>query len=419
MKISAKEEINTSGLGNPAVPGGYNTPGFGLGNAAPAGPGPDQKLISDTAAVTPNGVDPLNTGFSIGGANDPLAEFEDNPAGMNIGGGNPTPPINSPSHPPIKNMAEDGMAMYNGEPAGIGEGGLPFGETDPFYEDDPDAQTFEDVDALPTFEDIGDSPDIAALPVDANGVIEPIIAPDEVIVEPELGVIPDVVLPLEEPVLEIGEEDVDVQIPENAFENDGKLEAIPVQESFYLPENQKIIVSKGDQIFILGHVREEFTPKFAESVFTRALKSLSESKGRGRAVVIGEKREKVAIVGRSMLVEIAKDWRLPGTKIIFEAHDLLQIVSAKPIQEKEETEDDKKENDKKKEDDKAKEEAEKEKLKKEEMYAYRRWKEAEAKRKEKEDKDEDDADSEEKKAEKDKAKKEAAFLQRQRTGGYI
>lgn len=415
------------GLGNASVPAGYNQPQFGVGTATQVGPGPDSKLIANTAAGTPNGIDPLNSGFSVGGANDPLAELEkaqDNPAGMDIGGGNRTAPMNSPSHPQMASMKE-------GDPNEIKEGGNPFAEGDnPFAEGDnpfaeDNTQTFESLDALPAFEDIGNDPALAALPVDADGVIDPIVVPDDVIIEPELGMIPDVALPFEEPIVEIGEDDVDVQIPENVFENEGIPESIPVMESFKLPENQSVIVSKGDQIFLLGHVREEFTPKFAESVFTRALKSLCEGKGNGQVVLSGTRNEKVAIVGRSMLVEIAKDWRLPGTSTIFEAHDLIQVVSAKPVREAEETDEDddeKPEGKKKKEDDaKAKAEAEEEKLKKEAMYAYRRWKEAAEKREgnKKEGDDDDDEADPEKKASKEKAKREAAFLERQKNGGYI
>jgi hypothetical protein len=436
MKIVVNENL-ASGLGNAAVPGGYNQPQFGVGTAAPVGPGPDQQMIAQSAAGTPNGIDPLNKGFQIGGANDPLSEFEknqDNPAGLDIGGGKPTPPMNSPSHPAMANMKEDGIGMGpDGKP--IGEGENPFAEGDnPFTEgDNPFAengeQAFENVDALPAFEDICEDPALAALPVDASGVIDPIVVPDEVIVEPELGVIPDVALPLEEPIVEIGEDDVDIQIPGNVFENDGIPESIPVMESFKLPENQQVVVSKGDQIFLLGHVREEFTPKFAESVFTRALKSLCEGKEGGHVVMAGQKKEKVAIVGRSLLVEIAKDWRLPGTSMIFEAHDLLQIVSSKPVREAEETNDDedskgkgkaegkgKKEND----DPKAKDEAEEEKLKKEAYYAWKRWKEAAKKRDEDDDDDSgDDEEKAEKKKQKERRQRESALWERQRTGGYI
>jgi len=440
MKIKVNE---TDGLGNATVPAGYNQPNFGLATGTQVGPGPDAKLIADTAAGTPNGIDPLNRGFSIGGAQDPLAELEnaqDNPAGMSIGGGKPSAPMNAPSHLPTANMkeTEPGNVKEGENPFGegenpFGEGENPFGEGEnPFTEDG--MQTFPTLEAIPAFEDIDNDPDLAALPVDADGVINPIVVPDEVFVEPELGAIPDVDLPLEEPILEISEDDVDVAIPGNVFENNGIPESIPVMESFKLPENQKVIVSKGDQIFLIGHVREEFTPKFAESVFTRAIKSLSEGKVGWQPVLDGIKNEKVAIVGRSMLVEVAKDWRLPGTTTIFEAHDLLQIVSAKPVREaevKDEDEDEdskakgEKEKSKKENDDpKAKAEAEEEKLKKEAYLAMRRWREAEKKRKEGDgedaDKNEDeDDDDPEKKVKKERAKREAAFLERQRTGGRI
>jgi hypothetical protein len=441
MKVVKVKETTVAGLGNDTVPAGYNQPGFGVGTATqPSSPNPDAQLAADSAAITPNGIDPLNKGYQLGGANDPLAEFEpatDNPAGLNIGGGKPPAPVSSPGFPPMASSAfkEDGIGMGpDGKPVGTTEAEDPFAEgNNPFAEDDT-PQAFENADAIPAFEDIGDDPALAALPVDADGIIQPIVVPDEVIVEPELGEIPDVALPFEEPILDITEDDVDVAIPENAFENDGLPEAIPVVESFKLPENQNVIVSKGDQIFMLGHVREEFTPKFAECVFSRALKSLAESKGQamGAFLKVGQKHEKVAIVGRSMLVEVAKDWILPGTSVVFEAHDLLQIVSAKPVREAEETDeaDDEKGKDGKPADkaEKSKKEDEVEKAKKEALIAYRRWKEASKKRKEDDDDDDDDDpddnsgdddDKAEKKAKKERAKREAALIERQKTGGWI
>jgi hypothetical protein len=437
MRVKVNE-ATVAGLGNNAIPAGYNQPNFGVGTATQASsPNPDAQLAAASAAATPNGIDPLNKGYQLGGANDPLAEFEpktDNPPGMDIGGGNPPAPISSPGFPPMASSSfkEDGIGMGpDGMPLGEDD---PFAEGNPFEEDDPD-QAFEDVDAIPAFEDIGDDPALAALPVDADGIIQPVVVPDEVILEPELGEMPDVSLPLEEPILDITEEDVDVTIPENVFENDGMPEAIPVVESFKLPENQSVIVSKGDQIFMLGHVREEFTPKFAECVFSRALKSLAESKGQfgGSFQKVGQRHEKVAIVGRSMLVEVAKDWMLPGTNTVFEAKDLLQIVSSKPVREAEETdeEEDKKEKSAKAsesgKDEKSRKEDEVEKAKKEALMAYRRWKEASKKKKEDDEDDGDlddddsgdDADKAEKKAKKERAKREAAFLERQRTGGWI
>jgi hypothetical protein len=435
MKTKINETM-VSGIGNNAIPAGYNTPDFGLGTATqPGTPNPDAVLAAASAATTPNGIDPLNRGYHLGGAADPLAEYEpatNNPAGFGIGGGKPSAPMNAPGFPPMASSSfkEDGIGMNpNGIPVGD-EYDDPFIEDgNPFGEDDA-SQAFENADAIPAFEDIDDDPALAALPVDADGIIQPVVIPDEVIVDSELGEIPDVSLPFEEPVLDITEDDVDVEIPENAFENEGMPEAISVAESFKLPENQSVIVSKGDQIFMLGHVREEFAPKFAECVFSRALKSLAESKGQnwGAFLKVGQKHEKVAIVGRSMLVEVARDWMLPGTSTVFEAHDLLQIVSAKPVREAEETDEseDGKPADKagkaKKEDD-----AEVEKAKKEALLAYRRWKEAAKKNKIEDDDDDSDDDSggedddgkAEKKAKKERAKREAALLERQRTGGWI
>jgi hypothetical protein len=437
MRVKVNE-TTVAGLGNNAIPASYNQPDFGLGTATqPSSPNPEAQLAADSAAQTPNGIDPLNKGFQLGGAHDPLAEFEpavDNPSGLGIGGGAFSAPISSPGFPPMASSSfrEDGGTGPDGMLLGIDETD-PFAEDNPFEENDPD-QVFEDLDSIPAFEDIGDDLALSSLPVDADGIIQPIVIPDEVIVEPELGEIPDVALPFEEPILDITEDDVDVEIPENVFENDGIPEAIPVVESFKLPENQSIIVSKGDQIFMLGHVREEFTPKFAECVFSRALKSLVESKGQFGGVFqkVGQNHERVAIVGRSMLVEVAKDWMLPGTDTVFEAHDLLQIVSSKPVREAEETDekDDKKEKDSKTsesdKDEKSRKENEVEKAKKEAMLAYRRWKEASKNKKEDDDnlddddsEDEDDADKAEKKAKKERAKREAAMLERLRTGNLL
>jgi hypothetical protein len=434
-----------AGLGNSVVPVGYNQPNFGVGTAIqPGSPNPEAHLAAASAAATPNGIDPLNRGYQLGGAVDPLAEFEpavSNPSGMDIGGGRPPAPISSPGFPPMASSSfkEDGIGMGPDGTLVGSEAENPFAEDNPFGEDNPfsedgAAQVFKDADAVPAFEDISDDPALAALPVDADGIIQPIVIPDEVIEEPELGEIPDAALPFEEPILDITEDDVDVAIPENAFENDGMPEAIPVVESFILPENQSVIVSKGDQIFMLGHVREEFKPKFAECVFSRALKSLAESKGQhaGTLLKVGRRHEKAAIIGRSMLVEVAKDWMLPGTSTVFEAHDLLQIVSAKPVREAEETdeEDDEKGKDgKASEKSKKEDDAEVEKAKKEALLAYRRWKEKSKEHKKEdddsdasvddEDSGDDDADKAEKKAKKERAKREAAFLERQKTGGWI
>ena len=311
------------------------------------------------------------------------------------------------------------------DPLGENDPYLPVEEHDTVIGETEGSQTFEDIDAIPAFEDIEDDPELAALPVDADGIIQPIIVPDDTPVDPELGDIPDVVLPMEEPILDMTEDDVDVEIPDNAFENGGVPEGIPVLESFKLPENQRVVISKGDQIFLLGKVKSEFTPKFAESVFSRALKSLAESKGQSSSnfVKVSQKHEKVALVGRSILVEVVKDWMLPGTSTVFESHDLLQIVSAKPIVEGEEAEDDKAAEKDDSADKKNKDEDEDvEKNKKEALAAYRRWKEAEKKRRESgaDDNTFDDAVEDElEKAEKERQKREEAFLARQRSGGLI
>jgi hypothetical protein len=215
MKTVVKEGA-VAGLGNNTVPAGYNQPGFGVGTATqPASPNPEARLAASSADIMPNGIDPLNKGFQLGGAVDPLAGYEpatDSPAGINIGRGKPPTPISSPGFPSMASSSfkEDGIGLgTDGNPVGteeenpFAEGDDPFGEDENPFGEDNASQTFENADAIPAFEDIGDDPALAALPVDADGVIQPIVVPDEVILEPELGEMPDVALPFEEPILDI------------------------------------------------------------------------------------------------------------------------------------------------------------------------------------------------------------------------
>lgn len=392
-----------------------------------------------------------DAGFEIGGAVDPLTEVEDSTDSpkVTVTSGKVSKPISSPSFPEMSfKEDEDPSAFAEANPFFpeppafkeeeddiVQEDDLDENGNEIFTEDDDGLFTEEDdiVQEDDTFQDNETfaeddvSLEIADLPVDADGVIDPITVPNEVEPEPELGKIPDVVLPMEEPVVEIDENDLDVDLPENAFSDDGEPKPIVVEESFKLPENSRIIVSKGDQIFHLGRVRTKGVPKFAESAFVRAVKSLTESKGKGKVVQLLRKNEKVALVGRSLLVEVLRDWRLPGTSTIFESHDLLQIVASKPVREGEDpaiTED---EVIKSEVFTRKKEEYEEEKFKRETLLAYKRWKKVEKARKIKEGEDvnEDDevdvdaADEPEKKLQKERAKKEAAFLARQKASGWL
>ena len=444
----------TDGLGNNTIPAGYNKPNMGLGTAVQAGPNPEAELIADSAEITPNGIDNVNRGFSVGGADDPLAEAEYTLSakgipGMNIGKGTPTAPYNRPSHPP---MASTSFGENEIDENDINENDL--NESDIFENDinendiNEDELVVESFESLPEFYEEEDvvTEDIAALPVDEDGIINPVVIPEDTVVEPELGSIPEVVLPNEEQVVMLDADDDDVILPEDIMVTEGEPVPIVVENSFKLPENQRVIVSKNDQIFYLGKVRKGITPRFAESAFIRALKALCDSSNRSsRATmeIIAEsskhKQERVAVVGRSLLVEVAKDWRLPGTTTVFEKNDLLQIVSSVPMREADEEvdEDEKKENDKK-ENDKAESDIAKEKeerLKKEALFALRRWKETKKK------KDEDDVKEDEKKEndkidelekelsdsekakenedKKEKEKKESSFLGVQKARGWL
>jgi hypothetical protein len=161
---------------------------------------------------------------------------------------------------------------------------------------------------------------------DDEGIYAPVPAPefDALVSDPILGEIPLADTSDAEPIVYIDEEDEDFEpTPDTVQEDDAPFN---VTESFYLPENGKITVTKGDKIFLVGHINEAKKPRFAESAFKKTVRALMEAKClRGNFNRMG--KEKVAVVGRSVLVEVAHDWRLPGTDTVFEAHDLLQIVS--------------------------------------------------------------------------------------------
>jgi hypothetical protein len=168
---------------------------------------------------------------------------------------------------------------------------------------------------------------------DPGEILEPALYADaeDPVVE-EFGAIPDVIPELpDEPIIDLGDEvgtEVDI-------ESGVAVPAYEVETPFILPESKRVVVAKGDMIFFCGKARRDI-PSFAESTFSQAVNLLIKSKGmKGAFLTEGKKSERVALIGRSCLVEVARDWRLPGTNTIFEAGDVLQIVSRRQVSEKE------------------------------------------------------------------------------------
>jgi len=167
---------------------------------------------------------------------------------------------------------------------------------------------------------------------DPGEIIDPVLyADDEPVVE-EFGAIPDVVPELpDEPVVDLGEDDGS----ELDVETGVSVPSYEVETPFVLPESKRVVVAKGDVIFYCGKAKKDI-PSFAESTFSQAVKLLVKSKNlKGSFLNEGKKGERVALIGRSCLVEVARDWRMPGTETIFEKGDILQIVSRKQVMEKE------------------------------------------------------------------------------------
>lgn len=381
INSSMKRYTEENDLGTNQVPAGYGTPDFSVGDATNPGLNPDATLAADTAAAMTNG-DP-NPGFSLGGADDPLNEYT--PAGELSGQlvGNPdTTPLNPPTIP--QSVAENDDAIMHEDDIVYDANGNVIDDftSNPVQEDD-DVISFDSVDEMPEFEEY-DELDTADAEVDGAGVIEPEVI-DIDVEDPELGAVPDVELPMTEPIIQVEEDEPDCYATESEI-NGTEPEPIVVAESFRLPEDRSVVVSKGDQIFVIGHAMNENTPKFTESVFKRAFRSLVESKNiQGKLTFKkSEGLKKCALVGRSLLLEVAKDWRIPGTDIVLEAHDIVQIVSMKPVCEKtvakKETEDKTADS----QDDagrKNEEETEEEKKAKKEMFlAQKRYLEAKARR---------------------------------------
>jgi hypothetical protein len=154
---------------------------------------------------------------------------------------------------------------------------------------------------------------------------------DDPVVE-EFGAIPDVIPELpDEPIVDLGD-DVSAEID---LESDVAVPSYEVEVPFVLPESRRLVVGKDDMIFFCGKAKKDI-PSFAESTFFQAVNLLVKSKKlKGAFFSEGKKSERVALIGRSCLIEVAHDWRLPGTDTIFEAGDILQIVSRKQVSEKE------------------------------------------------------------------------------------
>lgn len=354
-------------LGKVPVPAEYGKPDFSVEDPVNPGPTPDANLAADTAKAMASG-DP-NPGFSLGGADDPLKEMEPAKTDMT---GKPAE-ISKPTF---------GMSSVEGEDT----------VEDPIYEycedegefEDGDEVEFDSVDEMPEFEEYDDV-DMADATVDGAGIIEPEIVNVD-LEDPELGAVPDVELPMTEPIVQVEPDEPDVYATESEIEG-GDPEPIFVSESFRLPEDRSIVVAKGDQIFVVGHAMNERTPKFTESAFKRAFRSLVESKNTTGKIAFkkSEGLKRCALVGRSLLVEVAKDWRIPGTDLVLEAHDIIQIVSMKPVTEKTLSEGGKGSGSLDNFGDKKaapfkKEETEEEKAKKEYYLARKRYMEAKARR---------------------------------------
>lgn len=415
-KSSMKKYTEENGLGTSQVPAGYGAPDFSVGDGTNPGPNPDATLAADTAAAMSAGEE--NPGFSLGGANDPLNEYE---AAGELSGqlvGNPdTTPLKTPNIPQSVQENDDAI-MHEDDIAFDAQGNVVDDFTNPVQEDD-DVITFDTVDEMPEFEEY-DETDVVDAEVDGAGVIEPEVI-DIDIEDPELGAVPDVELPMTEPIVQVEEGEPDVYATEAEIEGT-EPEPIVVTESFRLPEDRSVVVAKGDQIFVIGHAMNENSPKFTESVFKRAFRSLVESKNvKGKLTFKkSEGMKKCALVGRSLLLEVAKDWRIPGTDLVLEAHDIVQIVSMKPVCEK--TVAKKEEEPAKNQDDsnQSEEETEEEKKAKKEMFlAQKRYMEAKARReaaakKENDPEDKgDEAGKEEPKTDKDDDnKKTEAFLRK-------
>ena len=169
---------------------------------------------------------------------------------------------------------------------------------------------------------------------DPSEVIDPVLYTDDEPVVEEFGEMPDVVPEYpDEPILEL--EGDDDYIPDVDIDSGITAPSYDVESSFILPESKAMVVSRGDRIYYCGKAQKNL-PSYAESTFAKAAKLLVQSKNlKGAFLAEGKKSERVALVGRSCLVEVARDWRLPGTDTIFEKGDIIQIVSRKPVTEKE------------------------------------------------------------------------------------
>jgi hypothetical protein len=255
-----------------------------------------------------------------------LNEADDEGSGKDLDENNPIDNLGDKRAPPFKK--EDGGAKKEAEDDGKGEDGKGSGK-DP---DDADGkENGGDDDSGKEGEE--DKKNVKEEFDDPSEVIDPALYADaeDPVVE-EFGEIPDVIPDLpDEPIVDLGDEiasevDIDSGVAVPSYE---------VETPFILPESRRVIVARGDVIFYCGKAKKDL-PSFAESTFSQAVRLLVKSKNlKGAFLHEGKKSEKVALIGRSCLVEVAHDWRLPGTDTIFEAGDVLQIVSRKQVSERE------------------------------------------------------------------------------------
>jgi len=183
-------------------------------------------------------------------------------------------------------------------------------------------------------EDDKDDKDLKEDFEDPAEVLDPTLYVDEDPIVEDFGEMPDVAPEYpDEPILEL--EGDDEFIPEVDIDAGVTAPVYEVDQPFILPESRKVVVSRGDKIYYCGKAQKNL-PSFAESTFAKGAKMLAQSKKlKGSFMAEGKKSERVALIGRSCLVEVARDWRLPGTDTIFEKGDIIQIVSKKHVTEKE------------------------------------------------------------------------------------
>ena len=256
----------------------------------------------------------------------------------------------------------------------------------------------------------------------SNSVFEPevfpepdyVVEPEEVLYDTELGPVPTLdeeELMYDEPVISAVEvpfntdyaQEDDVVILDTSemdmyegTESLGK-RTIRLEKSFKLPGvKDDIILHEGDILHVVGGK----SSNFKSSIFEASLSTLSGKKKYEKSVV-GSKEEKVAVLGKNcVLVENTMEWKVPGTSIILEAGDVIQLISNNLVLEAKKCEnDDEKDSDEEEDEKEPKEESKKNKKEADEE---------DMKDDEEEDDKEDDKDP--------KSEKKESFFQRRSRG---